>query len=91
METLLVRPTKVQEKAVLAFLEALKVPFEKKQEDLPPHVLEGIKKGQEDVKAGRTLTLEEFKRTFLKNKNTSQLRFNYNENNFYKCQKSKSR
>jgi len=42
METLLARPTKAQESAVIAFLEALKVPFEKKQEDMPPHVLEGI-------------------------------------------------
>lgn len=61
METLLVRPTKAQEKAVIAFLEALKVPFEKKQEDLPQYVSEGIKKGQEDIKVGRTFTMEEFK------------------------------
>ena len=61
METLLVRPRKAQEKAIIAFLEALKVPFEKK-EDLPLHVTEGIKKGQEDVNAGRTFTLEEFKK-----------------------------
>jgi len=61
METLLVRPTKAQESAVIAFLEALKVPFERKNEDLPLHVLEGIKKGQEDVEAGRTFTFEEFK------------------------------
>ena len=61
METLLVYPTKAQEKAVTAFLQGLNVQFEKKQEILPPHVLEGIKKGQEDIKAGDTFTYEEFK------------------------------
>jgi hypothetical protein len=61
METLIVYPTKAQEKTVTAFLEALNVQFEKKQAILPSHVLEGIKKGQEDIKAGNTLTYEEFK------------------------------
>ena len=61
METLIVYPTKAQEKAVTAFLEALNVQFEKKQTALPPHVLAGIKKGQEDIKAGDTFTYEEFK------------------------------
>ncbi|REA60426.1 hypothetical protein DSL64_15055 [Dyadobacter luteus] len=69
METIIVHPSKSQEKAVIAFLEALKVPFEKKEEQLPPHVLEGIKRGQEDFRAGRTVTLDEFKqiRTIGKN------------------------
>lgn len=62
MNTLLVHPTKEQEKAVIAFLEALDVQFERQDETLPEHVLEGIRKGQEDVKAGRTFTLEEFKK-----------------------------
>ena len=61
METLIVYPTKAQEKAVTAFLNALNVQFEKKQEVLPPHVLAGIKKGQEDIKAGDTFTYDEFK------------------------------
>lgn len=55
MEALVVYPTKEQEKAVKAFLKALDVQFEKKQEELPPHVLAGIKKGQEDVKAGKRI------------------------------------
>lgn len=61
METLVVYPTKAQERAVTAFLKALNVQFEKKQEVLPAHVLEGIKKGQEDIKAGDTFTYDEFK------------------------------
>ena len=61
METLVVYPTRAQEKAVTAFLNALNVQFEKKQEILPPYVLAGIKKGQEDIKAGDTFTYEEFK------------------------------
>ncbi len=61
METLVVYPTKEQEKAVTAFLKALNVRFEKKKEILPPHVLAGIKKGQEDIKAGDTFTYDEFK------------------------------
>jgi hypothetical protein len=61
MATLIVYPTKAQKKSVIAFLEALNVQFEKKQAILPPHVLAGIKKGQEDIKAGDTLTYEEFK------------------------------
>ena len=61
METLIVYPTKAQEKAVTAFLKALNVQFEKKEEVLPPHVLAGIKKGQEDIKAGDTFSYDEFK------------------------------
>ena len=61
METLIVYPTKEQEKAVTAFLKALNVQFEKKEKVLPADVLAGIKKGQEDIKAGDTFTYEEFK------------------------------
>ncbi|WP_428327546.1 DUF2683 family protein [Mucilaginibacter sp.] len=61
METLIVYPTKEQEKVVTAFLEALNVQFEKKKEVLPHHVLSGIKKGQSDIKNGDTFTFEEFK------------------------------
>jgi len=63
MSTYLVYPTSEQEKAVKEFLETLNVSFEKEDEgDLPKHVLEGIARGQEDVKAGRTITLDEFKK-----------------------------
>lgn len=63
METYLVHPDKLQEKAVKAFLEALEVPYEiKKDLPLPEHVINGIKKGQEDIKAGRTITLAEFEK-----------------------------
>jgi len=30
-------------------------------EELPPHVLEGIARGQADIEAGRFITLERFK------------------------------
>jgi len=61
METFIVYPTKEQEKMVSAFLKALNVHFEKKEEVLPQHVLDGIKKAQEDIKGVNTLTYEEFK------------------------------
>ncbi|RDC54804.1 hypothetical protein DU508_20105 [Pedobacter chinensis] len=62
METYLVHPDKMQEKALRAFLEALEVPYEiKKNSSLPAHVVSGIKKGQDDIKAGRSYSLEEFK------------------------------
>ncbi|MVN21623.1 hypothetical protein [Mucilaginibacter arboris] len=63
METYIVYPTKEQEKVVIDFFKSLDIPFEKKEETiLPKHVLEGIKKGQEDIKAGRIVSLEEFKK-----------------------------
>lgn len=62
METYVVRPDKVQGKALKAFLKALEVPFEiRKEANLPAHVVSGIRKGQEDIKAGKSITLEEFK------------------------------
>lgn len=62
METYLVHPDKLQEKALRAFLEALEVPFEIKYEtSIPMHVIDGVKKGQEDIKLGKSLSLEEFK------------------------------
>ncbi|HQT21854.1 MAG: hypothetical protein B7X86_04440 [Sphingobacteriales bacterium 17-39-43] len=58
METYIVRPDKFQEKA----LKALEVPFEiRKEANLPAYVVSGIRKGQEDIKAGKSITLEEFK------------------------------
>ena len=62
METYVVRPDKFQEKALKAFLKALEVPFEiRKEASLPVHVISGIRKGQEDIKAGKSISLEEFK------------------------------
>jgi len=62
METYLVHPDKLQEKALKAFLNALEVPYEiKKNASLPTHVISGIKNGQEDIKAGKSFSLEEFK------------------------------
>ena len=63
METYLVHPDKLQEKALKAFLEALEVPYEiKKDNSLPEHVIKSVQKGQEDIKAGRTITLAEFEK-----------------------------
>lgn len=63
METYLVHPDKLQEKV---FLEALEVPYEiKKDNPLPDHVIRGIQKGQEDIKAGRTITLAEFEKRIV--------------------------
>jgi hypothetical protein len=68
MSTFVIHPNVEQEKIVKAFLEALDIPFEIEDEKLPAYVLEGIARGQEDFKAGRTITLEEFKKRFLSSK-----------------------
>jgi hypothetical protein len=60
MEAIHIYPTKDQEKAVIAFLEALEVPFDK-GEELPEHVLKGIQTGRAEIRAGRYMTLDEFK------------------------------
>lgn len=67
MEAYIVYPTKEQERAVEAFFEALDVQFEKRsdKEQLPAHVLKGIADGGADFAAGRTITLEEFKKKLL--------------------------
>jgi hypothetical protein len=63
MAAYVVYPSKAQEKVIKAFLEALEVPFEEKEEEtLPVHVLDGITKGQADIAAGRTISLAEFKK-----------------------------
>ncbi|RYG10700.1 MAG: hypothetical protein EOO07_21735 [Chitinophagaceae bacterium] len=63
MSTYVITPTAEQEKVVKAFLEALNISFEKNDEEvLPEHVLKGIAKGLEDVEAGRTITMDEFKK-----------------------------
>ena len=64
MSTFVIHPNVEQEKIVKAFLEALDIHFEKEDETLPEHVLEGIKRGQEDAAAGRFKTFEEFKKKY---------------------------
>lgn len=54
MATIVVHPEKDQLKAVKAFLKALKVPFEEnKGEELPDHVIAGLKRSQRDIAEGR--------------------------------------
>jgi hypothetical protein len=64
MSTFVIHPTVEQEKVVKAFLEAMDIHFEKEDDVLPAHVLEGIKRGQEDADAGRFITFEEFKKKY---------------------------
>lgn len=67
MDAYIVYPTKEQEKAIEAFLEALEVPFDKRSDsdELPEHVIKGIAEGQADFEAGHTITMEEFKKKLL--------------------------
>jgi hypothetical protein len=60
MEAIHIYPTKAQEKVIIAFLEAIDVPFDKEVE-LPAHVLKGIEAGKADIISGRSMTLDEFK------------------------------
>ncbi|HZY35321.1 MAG TPA: hypothetical protein VFE53_01655 [Mucilaginibacter sp.] len=65
MATYIINPTNEQEKILEVFLESLKIPFIKDDDDpLPQHVLDGIARGQADIEAGRFITYEEFKRRF---------------------------
>lgn len=60
METYLVHPNKSQEKALKAFLKALEVPYEKREDEiLPTHVVKGIKKAQQQLEKGLGKTSEE--------------------------------
>ncbi len=71
MSTYVIQPTEEQGKVIEAFLEALEINFIKEDdenEELPPHVLAGIKRGQADIDAGRTVTLEEFRKRMLSSK-----------------------
>jgi hypothetical protein len=68
MKTYLIYPTEDQEKMINAFLEANNISFVEEDEELPQYVLDGIKRGQEDVKAGRTITLEQFKQRLSSSK-----------------------
>jgi len=64
MSTFVIHPTVEQEKVVKAFLEAMDIHFEKEDDTLPGHVLEGIKRGRDDGDAGRFITFEEFKKKY---------------------------
>ncbi|HWZ34959.1 MAG TPA: hypothetical protein VNW51_02310 [Mucilaginibacter sp.] len=65
MSTYVITPTVEQEKLIAAFLEEQHIPFFKEEETLPQHVLDGITQGQADIEAGRTISLEEFKKTLF--------------------------
>jgi len=67
MKTYLLYPNAEQEKMIADFIMANNISFFEDNDDdeLPQHVIDGIKRGQEDVKAGRTITLDEFKRKYL--------------------------
>jgi predicted transcriptional regulator len=61
MSTYVINPTSEQENLIKAFLETNQISFfEEVEEELPQHVLDGIKRGQEDIEAGRFITHEEF-------------------------------
>jgi hypothetical protein len=64
--TYIAYPTDDQEKQLKAFLETQSIPFITEETDdvLPPHVLEGIARGQADIEADRFISLEEFKRKY---------------------------
>ena len=65
MAAYVIYPTDEQEKLMKDFLEASDISFVKDDEvELPPHVLAGIARGQEDIRAGRFITFEEFKKRF---------------------------
>jgi len=68
MKTYFLYPTEEQESMLRDFLITNNIAFfeDEGQEDLelPQHVLDGIKRGQEDIKAGRYITMEEFKKKF---------------------------
>jgi len=57
----LIYPNDEQEKMIKEFLESNDISFVREDEQLPDYVLQGIARGQEDIKAGRTITFEEFK------------------------------
>jgi hypothetical protein len=65
MAAYVIYPTDEQEKFMKAFLEALEISFVKDgDEELPPHVLAGIARGEADFAAGRFVTFDEFKKKY---------------------------
>ena len=66
MAAYVIYPTDEQEKLMKAFLQESGIPFVKDDEaELPQHVLDGIAEGQADFEAGRTITMDEFKKKLL--------------------------
>ena len=62
MEAILVHPESVaQLKTVKAVLKALNVQFELQSDSLPQHVLKGLEKSMQQVEAGNTISIHEFK------------------------------
>jgi hypothetical protein len=65
METLIIEPKNQKQLAkIKAFLKSLDVSFRQEKANdaiLPAHVISAIRKGQEDIKAGKSISLEEFK------------------------------
>lgn len=47
---------------IQTFLGQNNITFFEEKEDLPPHVIAGILRGQADIEAGRVISLEEFKK-----------------------------
>lgn len=68
MKTYLLYPTEDQEKILKSFLEKNQIAFFEEDEELPQPVIDGIKRGQEDIAAGRTISLDEFKKRLLSSK-----------------------
>lgn len=75
MDSFIIHPqTEAQEKAVQAVLEALDIAFEKKDLQnqneeiciLPPHVIEAIRKSEEQIKNGQFYLHEEVMKEFKK-------------------------
>lgn len=72
MNSFIVYPqNKAQEKAVKAIFEALNVVFEKvtdptQREVLPPHVVEAVRKSEEQIKNGEFYSHEEVMKKFEK-------------------------
>ncbi|WDF79836.1 hypothetical protein ACFGVS_11215 [Mucilaginibacter sp. AW1-7] len=63
MKSYIAYPTEQQARIMIAFFKALDISYEQVVSDaLPPGVLENIQRGQEDIAAGRTVSLEEFKK-----------------------------
>jgi len=62
MKTYLLYPAEDQEKMIQTFLGQNNITFFEEKEDLPPHVIAGILRGQADIEAGRVISLEEFKK-----------------------------
>ena len=67
MEALLVHPKDKEQLAVLkAFMNALNINFEYRNDELPTHVQKSIEKGLEQAKNGELISLEDFKSKHFK-------------------------